>query len=113
MCFRFAFLWKVIGLDGFQTGVGYGALLCGPYHSRAFEMSNDTLLLRAAEAARLCAVSKVSWFRWDSAGRIPQGLKIGGCKVWRRSELEAWIEAGTPNREKWQALQAATRRGGR
>ena len=84
------------------------------YYQRALQMSSESLLLRAAEAARLCAVSKVSWHRWDSAGRIPQGLKIGGCKVWRRSELEAWIEAGTPNREKWMAIQTASKqRGGK
>ena len=75
-------------------------------------MTSESLLLRAAEASRLCAVSKVSWHRWDSAGRIPQGLKIGGAKVWRRAELIAWIEAGTPCREKWVALvQAATKKG--
>ena len=77
-------------------------------------MSHESLLLRAAEASRLCAVSKVSWHRWDSAGRIPQGLKIGGAKVWRRAELIAWIEAGTPNREKWMAIQTASKqRGGK
>ena len=77
-------------------------------------MSHDSLLLRAAEASRLCAISKVTWYRWDSAGRIPQGLKIGGAKVWRRSELEGWIEAGLPNREKWVAIvQASKQRGGR
>ena len=76
-------------------------------------MSSDTLLLRAAEAARLCAVSKVSWHRWDSAGKIPQGLKIGGAKVWRRAELEAWILAGTPPREKWIAIVQASKRGGK
>ena len=76
-------------------------------------MSHDSLLLRAAEAARLCAVSKVSWHRWDSAGRIPQGLKIGGAKVWRRAELEAWILAGTPCRERWIAIQSASKKGGK
>ena len=81
------------------------------YYQRASKMSSDSLLLRAAEAARLCAVSKVSWHRWDSAGKIPQGHRLGGAKVWRRAELEAWIEAGLPNRERWQALQAATKRG--
>jgi len=76
-------------------------------------MSHDSLLLRCGEAARLCAVSKVSWHRWDSAGRIPQGLKIGGAKVWRRAELEAWIAAGCPNREKWLLIVAASKKGGK
>lgn len=69
------------------------------------------LLLRAADAARLCGVATVTFRRWDSAGRIPQGLKIGGARVWRRTELVDWIQAGSPKREQWQAiLQASARR---
>ncbi len=77
-------------------------------------MPIDTLLLRAAEAAKLCSVSLPTWWRWDSAGRIPQGLKIGGARLWRREELIKWIEAGSPTRVNWLAIQSAqTRKGGR
>ena len=75
-------------------------------------MSEETtLLLRAADAAKICGVSVVTWWRWDSAGRIPQGLKVGGARLWRRAELTDWIQAGSPKREQWQAiLQASTRK---
>ena len=91
----------------------WGPVVWALSSKRAREMSNDSLLLRAAEASRLCAISKVTWHRWDSAGRIPQGLKIGGAKVWRRAELEAWILAGTPDRVRWQAIQTASKKGGK
>jgi predicted DNA-binding transcriptional regulator AlpA len=62
-------------------------------------------MLRAPRAARLCDVSLATWWRWDSAGKIPAGVKIGGVKLWRRRELLAWIVAGCPERQKWQARQ--------
>jgi predicted DNA-binding transcriptional regulator AlpA len=62
-------------------------------------------LLRAEKASRLCDVSLATWWRWDSAGKIPAGLKItGGSKRWRLEELEAWIRAGCPDRATWNAM---------
>jgi len=62
------------------------------------------LFLRAAQAAAFCGVSEATWWRWDSAGRIPAGRKIsGGVKVWNRPELERWAEAGCPSRAEWEA----------
>jgi len=79
---------------------------------RLTAMPNEPVfLMRAEDAAKLCGVSTVTWRRWDSAGRIPQGLKIGGARLWRRGELLDWIQAGSPPREQWQAiLQASTRK---
>lgn len=70
-------------------------------------MTHDQLLLRAVDAARICGVACVTFRRWNSSGRIPQSLKIGGARVWRKAELVAWIEAGSPDREKWEASQKA------
>jgi len=77
-------------------------------------VDEPVFLMRAVDAAKLCGISRVTWRRWDSAGRIPQGLKIGGARLWRRAELIAWVEAGSPNRERWQAiLHASSKRGGK
>jgi predicted DNA-binding transcriptional regulator AlpA len=61
------------------------------------------LLLRAAQACRLCSVSEATWGRWDSAGKIPRGIKIGGARLWRRAELLDWVAAGCPPRREWEA----------
>jgi predicted DNA-binding transcriptional regulator AlpA len=72
------------------------------------------LLLRAAQAASYCGVSEATWWRWDSAGKIPRGRKVSaGVKVWSRPELEAWAAAGLPPREEWEALRAAQQSGRR
>jgi predicted DNA-binding transcriptional regulator AlpA len=66
-------------------------------------------LLRAKRACRLCDVSEATWWRWDAAGKVPAGLKIGGGKFWRQRELLAWIEGGCPDRQTWNALREKTR----
>ncbi|VTT98148.1 Marine sediment metagenome DNA, contig: S01H1_L03384 OS=marine sediment metagenome GN=S01H1_10196 PE=4 SV=1: Phage_AlpA [Gemmataceae bacterium] len=44
---------------------------------------------------------------WDVAGKLPKPLRIGGRVVWRVDEIRAWIDAGAPDRETWEALRAA------
>jgi predicted DNA-binding transcriptional regulator AlpA len=68
------------------------------------------LLLRARDAARLCAVSLATWERWHAAGRCPAPVRIGKTVRWRADELAAWIELGCPDRKTWAALQSANGR---
>lgn len=62
------------------------------------------LLLRAADAARLCKVSLRTWRAWDATGKVPQPVRIGRAVFWRLDELRAWVAAGYPDRETWQWL---------
>ncbi len=73
----------------------------------------EPIVVRAKELCRLLGISLVSVRRMDSAGLLPKPVRLGGCVGWRVDEIKDWIAAGSPNREKWQALQAATRRGAR
>lgn len=67
------------------------------------------LLVDAGAAAALCGVSRATWFAWHSAGRIPlPALRAGRVVRWSAAELAAWISAGCPARDRWQA-----ERGGR
>jgi predicted DNA-binding transcriptional regulator AlpA len=59
------------------------------------------LLLRAVAAATVCSVSLRTWRAWDSAGRIPQPVRIGRSTFWRADELRAWVAAGCPDRRTW------------
>ena len=43
--------------------------------------------------------------RLDVEGRLPVAIKIGKSKRWRISELQQWIEAGAPGRQKWESLK--------
>jgi predicted DNA-binding transcriptional regulator AlpA len=44
---------------------------------------------------------------WDAAGKLPAPVRIGGRVVWRVSEIRAWLDAGAPDRETWEARRAA------
>lgn len=66
-------------------------------------------LLRRPRAARFCDVSAPTWDRLDASGKIPAGKKLGGCKVWSRRELLAWIDAGMPDRDTWETIKRETK----
>lgn len=69
-------------------------------------VAQDPLALDARAAAALLHVSRSHFFRLDSSGRLPRGFRLGRCRRWSRSELEAWLAAGAPSRERWE--QACT-----
>lgn len=63
------------------------------------------LLLDAHAAAKLCGVSRATWWGWLAAGLCPTPLRIGPRVVrWRRDELTAWVAGGCPARDRWRAV---------
>jgi excisionase family DNA binding protein len=68
-----------------------------------------TLTLTAKDAAELLGISRSQFFKLHAAGRIgPLPVYLGSrAPRWVRSELEAWLQAGAPNRQKWQAMRGA------
>ena len=65
------------------------------------------LLVDAREAARLCGVSRSTFWALHSAGKVPLPVHLGRRTLWRVSELAAWTEAGAPPRDRWQVLRGA------
>ncbi|MCA9026218.1 MAG: hypothetical protein KDA86_13500 [Planctomycetaceae bacterium] len=62
------------------------------------------LMIDASEAARLIGVSKATWARMDSAGKVPAPVRLSaGCIRWRFAELSAWCAVGCPSRAEWEA----------
>jgi len=41
----------------------------------------------------------------NAAGRIPRPIHIGRSVFWRPKELKAWVAAGCPDRQTWEALR--------
>jgi DNA-directed RNA polymerase specialized sigma24 family protein/predicted DNA-binding transcriptional regulator AlpA len=66
------------------------------------DKSGSPLLISARHAASMCGRSERTWRTWDSAGLIPQPVRIGRSTLWRQTELQAWIAAGCPCREDWE-----------
>jgi len=59
------------------------------------------------DAARFCGVSLATWDRHTAAGKVPRPIRLGGRVLWRRGELQAWLDAGCPDRRQWDVMRAA------
>ena len=55
---------------------------------------NNSELLRADDAARLCGVSRATWDRLRSASKVPAPVRLGDSVMWSRKTLLAWIADG-------------------
>ncbi len=60
-----------------------------------------SLLLSVSDMAELLSTSPRTIHRLNATGGVPEPLRIGARPRWRRVEIEEWIEAGCPDREKW------------
>ena len=74
------------------------------------EPATDVLLLRPADAARICGVSVRTWRSWYAAGRVPAPVKVGTLALWRTKELQDWCDAKCPARAEWKRMQEAAER---
>jgi predicted DNA-binding transcriptional regulator AlpA len=71
--------------------------------------------LSAREAAAFCGVSVAKWHGLNADALIPAPAELGTgrCPRWVRTELRAWLLAGTPPRRTWNdQRQTAMRRVG-
>ena len=63
------------------------------------------LLLTVKQVAKLLGISERHAYKLDASGRLPRSIKLGKSVRWRREELERWVEAGSPDRARWETLQ--------
>jgi len=67
--------------------------------------TENSLLIGANQAAVLLSISRSNFYALLSAGRIgPEPIHLGKRVLWKRAELEVWVKADCPNREKWLEL---------
>lgn len=59
----------------------------------------EPLLVTAKQAARMCGKSVRTWRAWQSGGMIPPPVRVGRSFLWRVRDLEAWADAGCPQRD--------------
>lgn len=55
-------------------------------------------LMRAETARRYCDVSSSAWKNYNAQSKIPAPYRLEGCVVWKKTELDLWIEWGFPGR---------------
>jgi excisionase family DNA binding protein len=63
-----------------------------------------SLTMHAASAAKLCGVSRATWYALAAAGRLPKPVRLGRRTLWRVDELKAWIDAGCPPLHRWEQI---------
>jgi len=65
---------------------------------------NSILLLSADQAAQQLGIGRSLFWTMHSSGKLPLPIKLGRRTLWRRGELESWVNAGCPCREKWENM---------
>jgi predicted DNA-binding transcriptional regulator AlpA len=66
---------------------------------------NTETLLSTRAVAKILSLSPRTVHRLNSSGLIIKPLRISGSVRYVKSELMAWIEAGMPNRQTWEATK--------
>ena len=62
----------------------------------------EPLLIGAQDAAELLGMGRTCFYAMESSGRIgPLPIRFGRKVLWRRGELERWVESGCPPRARW------------
>lgn len=74
------------------------------------EKTQPCQTVSAKGLAKILCCTERTVRRWDSAGKIPQALRIGKRHViWPVSEIQAWMAAGIPDRRRWNEMRGNRR----
>lgn len=64
-------------------------------------------LYSAADCARMCGVSRRTWFRLAACAKTPASVRVGGSPRWRRRDMELWISWGCKSRQEFETRREA------
>jgi predicted DNA-binding transcriptional regulator AlpA len=67
---------------------------------------NSPLVITCDGLADALATSVRSIHRHNALGKLPKPSRLGGQLRWERAEIEAWIEAGMPDRRTWERVRS-------
>ncbi|MCC6486352.1 MAG: helix-turn-helix domain-containing protein [Candidatus Hydrogenedentes bacterium] len=56
--------------------------------------AHEKELLSVREVASMLDLCERSVYRMADAGKMPRPLKLGARSLWRRRELQDWVDAG-------------------
>jgi predicted DNA-binding transcriptional regulator AlpA len=65
------------------------------------------LMVAAEDAAWTISVSKSTWDRMASAGKVPKPVRLSpGCVRWLVSDLDLWAEMECPDQNEFEARRS-------
>lgn len=62
-------------------------------------------LLKADEVGKMLNLSTRQVYRLAKEGKMPAPFHLSSSVRWLESEINAWIKAGTPDRETWEKIK--------
>ena len=71
---------------------------------------SSPLVVNAEQLAKLLGVSKRHICRMDASGKLPAAVRLGWAKRWSLDSIRQWVDAGSPGRDEWEAMQDASRK---
>jgi len=71
------------------------------------ESVNSASLLSAADCARMCRISRRSWFRLVAGAKVPASVRVGASPRWRREDMELWIRWNCPSKRNFEERKEA------
>lgn len=69
------------------------------------QVASDRLAVSADELADMLNISKRHLDALHASGRLPRPVRLGRRCLWPIDEVRAWLAAGAPGRDKWEALR--------
>lgn len=68
------------------------------------------ILVDARRLAPILCIGVRTLRCWDSCGKLPSPVRVGGKVLWNLDEIREWAAAGAPDRGAWAAMRAAQKK---
>ena len=75
--------------------------------SKDVSVFQSPLALTAKQLANCLAISLRHCRRLDSAQKIPSPIRLGRSCRWPVQEIQNWMDAGAPDRQRWETMKGA------
>lgn len=62
-------------------------------------------LLKADEVGEMLNLSTRQIYRLEKEGKMPAAVHLSRSVRWLESEINAWLKAGTPDRQTWEKMK--------
>ena len=69
-----------------------------------------SLVVDARRLALMLCIGLRTVRTWDSGGKLPRPVRVGSRTLWVLDEIRAWLAAGAPDREAWEARKVVSRK---